>query len=117
MISTILKVDCEQQIALGVVLEPNTIDTQNDTISADEIEAAAHAYLVKSRRVTDSHQRAAGAEIVESYVAPCDFELNGTRVRKGSWVLGVHVSDPELWSAIKAGEYSGFSVGGTAERL
>lgn len=112
----ILKADDEKQIVYGVVLEPETVDTQGDVISADETEEAAHKFLVKSRVVGDRHSKKAGAEVVESYVAPVAFELGGQNVKKGSWVLGVHITDTRLWREVKSGEYTGFSVGGFGVR-
>jgi uracil-DNA glycosylase family 4 len=112
----IIKADNEKQIVEGIVLEPDTLDTQGDTITADEIEKAAHRFLVKSRVVGDSHKKVAGAEVVESYIVPDDIQLGNQKVKKGSWVIGVHVTDDKLWDAIKNGEYTGFSVGGFAIR-
>jgi len=110
--AAILKADEEQRLVYGVVLEPDTVDSQGDIISADEIEKAAHRFLVKSRIVGDRHSKKAKAEVVESYIAPMDFEWGGQKVKKGSWILGVHISDDRLWNAVKKGEYTGFSVGG-----
>ncbi len=112
----ITKADAKRQVVVGVVLEPDTVDTQKDTISAEEIEATAHQYLVESRIVGAQHRKKARAEVVESYLAPCDFELGGQKVIKGSWVLGVHVLDSALWQDVEAGHYTGFSVGGVARR-
>jgi len=114
--AAILKADEEQRLVYGVVLEPDTVDSQGDTISADEIEKAAHRFLVKSRVVGDRHSKKAKAEVVESYIAPIDFEWGGQKVKKGSWVLGVHISDDRLWNAVKKGEYQSFSVGGFGVR-
>lgn len=114
--ATILKADEERQIVYGVVLEPDTPDSQGDVISADEIEKAAHRFLVKSRVIGLRHSKKAPAEVVESYIAPDDFEMGGQRVKKGSWMLGVHITDSGLWSAIKQGEYQSFSVGGFGTR-
>jgi hypothetical protein len=112
----ILKADDERQIVYGVVMEPDSVDSQGDVISADEIEKAAHRFLVKSRIIGDRHRRKAPAVPVESYVAPDDLELGGQPVKAGSWVLGVYVADPELWQQIKRGEYESFSVGGFGVR-
>ncbi len=112
----IVKADASKQIVIGVVLEPNEIDTQKDTISAEDIEAAAHRYLVDSRVVGDQHRKKAKTDVVESYIAPVDFELNKQMVKKGSWVLAVHVVDSALWKDVDAGKYTGFSVGGVGVR-
>lgn len=114
--ATILKANTEKQIVYGIVLEPDTIDSQNDTITADEIERTAHNFLVESRVIGDQHRTKAKCEVVESYLTPIDMTLGGQTVKRGTWVIGVHVSDPKLWAGIKAGQYTGFSVGGVALR-
>ncbi len=51
--------------------------------------------------------------MVESYVAPEDFEMNGETLKKGSWVLVTKAS--EVWEQIKKDEITGYSMAGTAE--
>ena len=112
----ILKSDDEARIVYGVVLEPDTVDLQGDVLTLDTIENAAHKYLITHRTVGDSHSRAAGAEVVESYLAPADLELGGQIISRGTWIMGVHVTDDDLWQAVKSGDYTGFSIGGVGER-
>jgi hypothetical protein len=112
----ILKADTEKRIVYGVVLEPHTRDLQGDVLTVDTIEIAAHKYLVASRTVGDSHSGPAPAEVVESYLAPADYDLGGHRITKGTWVMGVHILDADLWESVKQGEFTGFSIGGTGER-
>jgi len=50
-------------------------------------------------------------KILESYLAPADFEVDGTRIKKGTWLLAVRIVDDELWRQIKAGDLTGFSIG------
>jgi uracil-DNA glycosylase family 4 len=108
----IIKADDEQQIATGIVLEPNTIDAHGDEISADEIEKAAHFFMKNSRTIGDSHKKKAPADLIESYIAPDDFTLNGQKIKKGTWMISVKILDDKLWKLVKAGFYTGFSVGG-----
>jgi hypothetical protein len=56
------------------------------------------------------------AQIVESYVAPCNFSMGGQQVKQGSWILATKIVDPELWKAVKSGELGGYSIGGNANR-
>lgn len=114
--ASIFKADEEKRIVYGVVLEPETEDSQGDVISAGEIEQAAHRFLVESRVIGNRHRGPAEAELVESWIVPDDIEFEGQHVLKGSWVAAVHVSDDNLWEKIKSGEYTGFSVGGWGER-
>jgi hypothetical protein len=112
----IIKRDDEKRIVYGIVLEPHSTDLQGDTLTVDTIEVAAHKYLTASRVVGDGHSRKAEAEVVESYIAPADVELGGQTITKGTWIMGVHILKDELWDSVKAGNYTGFSIGGTGER-
>jgi hypothetical protein len=113
----LLKTD-EERYVLGIVLEPETIDAQNDIYSAAEVREAAHRFMQEYQNVGLMHQDLVNGrvKILESYLAPTSFELDGTQVRKGTWLLAVRVLDDELWGQIKAGELTGFSIGGSAVR-
>lgn len=117
----ISKLRYDKQICYGVVLIPDTEDLQGDVISAEEIEKTAHAYMENARQIKDRHGKGTEAVPIESYIAPQELYFSGgpyggQQVKKGSWVLGVKVADPELWRKIETGEYQGFSVGGVGVR-
>lgn len=114
--ASVLKADDEKRIVYGIALQPEVEDSQGDVVSADEIEKAAHDWLLKSRLIGDSHRRPAKAEVVESFIAPVDMEIGGQQVKKGSWVMGIRIQDPNLWAAVKEQEYTGLSIGGFAVR-
>ncbi len=108
----------DERFVLGIVLEPEVVDAQGDIYSAEEIRQAAHKFmedfgglgLMHRYRVNDQ------VKIAESYLAPGDFSIGEQMVRKGTWLLGVHVLSDELWGEVKDGSLSGFSIGGTAVR-
>jgi hypothetical protein len=112
----IAKADDEKRLVYGIVLEPNTIDLQGDTITVDTIEQAAHDFLAQSRAVGDMHSGPADAEVVESYLTPADGEMGGQSFKTGTWIMAVKVNSLSLWELIKAGEYTGFSIGGFGAR-
>jgi len=56
-------------------------------------------------------------KIVESYLAPVDFELGGFEIKEGYWIMTVHVIDAELWKRVQDGEFNGFSIEGIAQRI
>ena len=116
MTMNIYKVDEEQRIVYGVVMEPNILDSHSDYTSAEEIEQAAHVYLVNSRVIGDQHSEPASADVVESYIAPQSMHIGEQPVAAGSWVMGVKVHDDEMWAGVKDGSYTGFSIGGFAQR-
>lgn len=108
--------ESEERFVLGVVLEPETVDLQGDVYSAGEVRKAAHAWMAYFQEAGIQHERSAGGrvQILESYLAPVDFEIGGQQVKAGTWLLGVRVVDDILWSRVKAGEFTGFSIGGYA---
>jgi DNA adenine methylase len=109
----------EKRIVLGVVLEPNKVDAQNDTISPEEIEQTAHEWLAKYQNRGFMHRKLVNGkiEIYESYIAPIDMTIGGQKVRKGTWLLMYHVKDDGIWQQIKSGKLTGFSMGGFARRV
>lgn len=125
-----------KQLIYGIVLEPNTVDSQGDMVSPEAIEQAAHSYLAKAAQGRSTvHREQHGPALfspsnpkmvpVESFIAPCDFSYDGReQIRKGSWVLVSHVLDRKLWKRILRGytdgevgqALTGWSVGGSGRR-
>ena len=54
--------------------------------------------------------------IVESYIAPSDFQVGEQLVRKGTWLLGV-VWEPEIFEKIVTGERTGLSMFGRTDKV
>ncbi|TSI19892.1 hypothetical protein FOT98_08845 [Bacillus sp. HY001] len=114
-VTILTKTEDEQKLVYGVVYEPGVADAHNDYMTAAEIEKAAHEFMKESQNIDTQHDFTAGAgEIVESYIAPADFEINGTTIQKGSWVIATKATD-EVWEKIQKGEITGYSMAGTAE--
>ncbi len=119
--------DDAKQIVYSVVLSPGVRDSQDDIASAEEIEKAAHGFLVKYRKHDVQHsERAIEPATVESYVAPVDFEMqapDGTKhaVLKGAWVMGIHIADRATWERCSKADHpeplTGVSIGGTGIRM
>jgi hypothetical protein len=108
----------DERYVLGIVLEPETEDSQKDIYSAEEIRQAAHKFMETYGSIGLMHKVALGGRvaILESWIAPCDFDLNGQHVKKGTWMLAIRVKDDDLWDSVKKGELTGFSIGGSAIR-
>ncbi|GED14867.1 XkdF-like putative serine protease domain-containing protein [Aneurinibacillus migulanus] len=118
-VKLLTKADDEQMLVYGVVYEPSSedeliLDTHDEYMTAQEIEKAAHGFMMKAQNIDTQHDFSSGAgQVVESYIAPADFEVSGEVIRKGSWVL-VTKATQEIWDGIKNGEYTGYSLAGTA---
>jgi hypothetical protein len=120
----VLKAKTPKQILYCVVAEPGDVDLHDDVWDLDEIEKAAHQYLLESRVVGDSHSKnargnliKADAGVVESFIAPVDFEVGAEKILKGSWVIAIKVNDPEMWAQVERGDITGVSIGGTGYRI
>lgn len=109
----------DERYILGIVLEPEVVDAQNDVYDAATIRAAAHGYMEKFATMKLMH---AGepiddkVKILESYIAPVDFKVGDQVVKAGTWLMACKIVDDGLWSAAKKGELTGFSIGGSAMR-
>jgi hypothetical protein len=114
----ILKVDDEKRIVTGVVYEPDILDAHGEFMTADEIEKSAHQFLKDFRNIDKQHDFVASeTEVVESWITKEDGKLGEQEVKKGTWLLSVHVPDDDTWGEIKKGELTGFSMGGVGERV
>lgn len=112
-----------QRIAIGVVLRPNRVDAQEDIMTPEDVQKAAHWYMengqvIKLRHGKDPIQKDAPlkAVVLESYIAPVDFMLGEGQVKAGDWVAAVRFDDQGIWDKIESGEYQAFSVGGVGTR-
>jgi hypothetical protein len=117
-------IKAEKRIVTGLVLQPEVVDGQGDIMSAEVISDAAYRWLAnfnKSTKLGLQHKSFKKKEdrfvLVESYIAPINFVMGTTPVKAGSWVLSVKVVDDKLWEACKAGEITGFSIGGKATAI
>ena len=110
----ILKADVEKHYVTGVVYEPMVEDTDGNYMTEDEITKAAHWFMKNAGDADIQHcfEKAEGVEVVESYVAKCDMEIEGQTIKKGTWLMTMEVSDDEVWDKIEKGEITGFSMGG-----
>lgn len=109
----------DERYILGVVLEPDIVDAQNDTYDAGTIRTAAHKFMEDFGAVKLMHSGEPindKVKILESYIAPVDFTVGDQVVKAGTWLMAVKVLDDGLWSAAKSGELTGFSIGGSALR-
>jgi hypothetical protein len=123
----IFKVDDEKHIVYGKALVPDRVDSQGDIVSKQDIETAAHNFLINIQKayaeLVSSGTNTTNASqiglmhkvfkgvggfgyVVESYIDP-----------SGSWILGTMVTDPTIWQMIKDGQITGYSIGGNGTRI
>lgn len=102
----------EKRLVVGIVLAPERVDHHGDIYDAETIERAAHNFLKDCREMAHPHTfKNKNIQVVESYIAPVDFELEGRSVKRGMWILVAKVMDDSIWEKIKNKEVKGFSIG------
>ena len=117
----------EERYILGVVLEPDPLggagDKQGDTYTAETVRAACHGYMERHTnhpmKVQHKGPVVTGQKLVllENYIAPIDMMIEGVAVKAGTWLMAVRVIDDALWTAVKEGRITGFSIGGDAIKI
>ena len=111
----IVKADEDKHYVTGIVYEPMTEDTDGNYMTEVEITKAAHWFMKNDGKPDIQHcfEKADNVEIVESYVAKSDMEIEGQQIKKGTWLMTMEVADDDVWGKIEKGEITGFSMGGT----
>ena len=117
----IAKVDRKLRLVTGVVLKPEDRDAHDDIYSKEVIRTAAHDFVANYNETTaigfmhaDFHR---SLLLVESYIAPFDFQLEGRDVPNGAWIITVKVLDDEIWGKVLAKKIRAFSIGGLATAI
>jgi DNA adenine methylase len=112
----------EERFVLGIVLEPlkemGEADVQDDTYSADNVRKACHLFMSDYGNMGLQHQfnMNGKVKILENWISPDDCLIGNQTVIKGTWLMAVRIIDDVLWSDIKEGKLTGFSIGGYAKR-
>ena len=157
----IVKTDKMLNYTLGIVYEPNELDTQDEFTDEDELRKAAWDY-VKSLQKQDNKVTKVALEVLEGIVKsyeedveyqvdltdfiddkeafekqvglmhdtfdddlgilvdtmilPVDTVMNGQKLKKGTWLVGIEWSDDAFVKVLK-GEITGYSMGGKGYKL
>ena len=113
--------DNEKRLAMFIVLEPQeddglTTDLHGDTYTAEEVEKACHSFNLFCRKANLLHEFETDSySFVESYVLPVEAEIEGTLIKKGTWIAVVKADDDFIWDGIKDGTFNGLSIQCSAE--
>lgn len=101
----------EKRIVYGPVLIPDEPDTDNDVVTEEHIENVAHKFVEDYGNIDLMHSLNNVGRLVESYILPVDLQVdNDSVVPKGSWVMGVRVTDDNAWQSVKEKKLGGFSI-------
>jgi len=101
----------EKRIVYGPVLIPDEPDTDDDVVTAEQIETVAHKFVEEYGNIDLMHSLNNVGRLVESYILPYDLKVDDdTVIPEGSWMMGVRVTDDNAWQAVKDRKLGGFSI-------
>lgn len=125
-------VNKERRMLYGPALIPNKYILRIDKNTGEEyyiyfdaatVEKCAHLYLKKNLQynTTLEHEFSVmGCPVVESWVIEGEKDKAyhfGLSAPVGSWVVGLNVTDDEIWSEVQNGNVKGFSIEGHFNEL
>lgn len=123
--SPIVKIDDDNHLVFGwanVSIRASgevVVDSHDDVIDPDTLEAAAYLFTLSFRDTGVMHQGESVGKLVESFFVNPDkltkMGLPSDALATGWWV-GFHIENDEVWNLVKNGTYSMFSIQGTAVR-
>jgi len=126
MADPIVKTDDVRQLVFGwasVALNKDgspLIDLHGDQIDPQDLEDAAYEFVLKFRDMNERHAVESKGQLVESFVVTPDklekMGLSPDSLPIGWWT-GFYVSDRAVFERVQSGEYTMFSIEGSAERV
>lgn len=108
----VMKLNPKQHKVMGVVYAPETPDSWDEYMTAEEIEKAADFFMENHQGIDEMHDMVAGVGYpTQSFIArakdPDGFP-------EGAWVLEVKVTNDSVWKKLLSGEYKAYSFSGSA---
>ncbi len=113
----LVKADAARRVVYGVVYAPDCVDSEGDTMTAEDIEAASYRFMKEALTgaVDRQHDETpiGGAYVAESWLVRKGDGLFPSEP-VGTWAVGIKVEDEATWADVVAGEIGGLSMMGEA---
>lgn len=110
----IRKVDQDKHLVYCIVYAPDEVDAHGHSMTAEEIEKAAHKFMKAAR--TNQVDKQHDEDPDEGYVAESWIVRKGDELFEevGSWAVAIKVLNADTWQQVKKGEITGVSLQGWA---
>lgn len=117
-VASIAKADDELRYVLGVVLEPDGVDAQGDTIDAETIRKACWVYMMEFQNRGLQHKQLVNqaVKLVECWITKREETYGSRTLKAGTWLAGYYIPDDDIWEAVKTGKLAGLSIGGVSTK-
>lgn len=110
----------EQMVAIKVVYEPNTVDSDGNWASEEVVEQMCKSFneSLEAGKAKPNLFHLAETdmfEIAETWInksLDVTVDASGEKVKAGTWLAKIQYKDADLWKAEKMGLIGGLSLGG-----
>lgn len=105
-------------LVLKAMSDETDPDLHGDVYYEEDVSKACHSYNTECMQANLGHLmmvEKGTALVLESYLAPVDFQLGDTYITKGSWLQVWQFANDDLWGEVKKGYWNGLSIQCTAE--
>lgn len=118
----VTKVDDSERIVYGwasvVTKDGQPVeDLQGDVITPETMEKAANDFMLGDRTGLTMHKGEKTTTIIHSLpLTKQTKEAFGIESPYEGWIIAVKVHDDKTWEQVTSGKFTGFSIGGRANR-
>lgn len=125
----IIKIDKIKKQVYAYALVPDKEDLQGDVCTKEDVEFAKNSFF---KNLSTRNQKGSGIggqhQVFEGIGYPIggDIDIDGSygkmigipadKCIPGGWLLGIQVTDEEVWKKVESGEITGVSIGCIGER-
>lgn len=125
----IMKIDAVKKQIYAYALVPDKEDLQGDICTKEDVEYAKNSFF---KNLALRNQKGSGTGLQHQYFDNIgypiggDVDIDGSYGRMmgiaadkcipGAWLLGIQVTDEEVWKKVESGEITGISIGCIGER-
>jgi hypothetical protein len=104
-----------ERVVFAEVLIPETLNVYGDYHTKESVKVFAYEFMINGfgHNVEHDNPDLGQFRVVESFIARDD----DTVFVPGSWVIGVHIMDDEVWENVLSGKLNGFSYEALASFL
>ena len=98
--------------------EKDYFDSQGDNINETEMRKAATGFMINSREAREMHGKVCKGKVIHSlpFTTELAESLGMDEIPRTGWIVGIKPESDEVLQKYKSGEYTGFSIGGSAKR-
>lgn len=97
-----------ERLVFAEVLIPEALNTYGDFHTRESVREFAYGFMLNGFGIDMNHDNidlSDDVHVVESFIA----RDNDPDFIPGSWVVGMHIANDELWNAVLSGDVNGYS--------